>query len=518
MNRNAAIVALAASIAAGLLIVRSTLVDGSAPAFAPSVQLPLPAAGSGDEGAVLENAIAPSEKGEVAPALEPEVLAVKVERRSAVDEAGRVSSRRNEPMRLVSGVVRDETGRPVQDAVVLVTEVCEPDPQERRVAILASGQSDESGRFEVRTTVRLTALQARARKSGFVDSASTAFHPGASGLVLVLDHGGVVSGRLLLDRWMKLENVTVELSIPPGPGEKPDLSSVRVLAAGRVLDGFPTHLHSIVSSFGIDADGRFVATGITRSTVDLAVYLAGESEPAISIPSVAVRREGETSDARLDPLDLRGKFEPLVVDVFDESGNGLTGASVFMSDPGSGPNGRKWSTQTTLLGGRAEFLTRAGPHDIEVESEGFRRARLDSVNGNQVVRLRKGIPVHVRIRGSDARPAQPDILAVGFLGEERDDSMPWLRNVPTSVLDGIGTLDDPHETTFLVASPGIHQVEWYLKSGKLPVFLNTGSNVTVDVLDQDALQEFVLDLPGRAEKAWIEHRKVIAGFVTPEVR
>jgi hypothetical protein len=529
MNRNIAILALAASIAAGLLIVGWEVRDGSAPSTPPSLPSSVSAADADDSSVLLERIAAPPEKQDDALALQPEVLAVKVERRTAVDEAGRISSRRNEPMRLVTGIVRDDAGRPVQGAVVLVTEACAPDPQEPRVAILASGGSDESGRFEIRTTVRPTDLQARASKSGYVDSAYTAFHPGASGLVLALDHGGIVVGRLLLDRWMKLADVTVDLSLPLDSGEELGAASTprlvtahgvfstRTLATGQKVSGFPAH-HTIGAEFEIDEDGRFVATGIACPAVELSVYLAGESLPAISIPDVAVRREGKTSDARLDPLDLRGKFELLAVDVLDESGNGLTGAIVSLSDAGFGSRGLERKTATTVFGGHAEFLTRAGPRDIEVECEGFQRARLDSVRGNQVVGLRKGIAVRVRVRGSEARPAPPDLLAVGFLGEKRDESMSWVRNVPFSVPDGIGVLSDPHETTFLVAAPGVHHVVWYLQHGKFPHYLETGSDVTVDVRDQDALQEFVLDLPEPAERAWSERPKLSGRVLFEEVR
>ena len=427
-------------------------------------------------------------------ALEPEVIAAKLERRAAVDEAGRISSRRNEPMRLVSGVVRDAAGQPVQDAVVLVTEVRGPGPPEEHIAILASGQSDESGRFEVRTTVRPSGLEAHASKVGYLDSPLAAFRPGASGLILVLDRGGVVSGRLLLDRWMKLEDVDVELSTRTEDGAKP--TSIRVRTS--------------------DEEGHFGATGIGASTMELTVRVAGEWQPAFTIPDVAVWRVDEVPDARLDPLDLRGKFEIFTVDVLDDLENGVTGARVTMSDPGSGANMR---TQSTVFGGHAEFLTRAVAHDVEIESEGFRRTRLDSVYGNQVVRLRKAIPVCVRVRGSDARPAPPDLLAVGFL-VRAGDSIGGLRNGRASAIDGIGRLSDPHETTFFVASPGIHSVAWFLQSGKSPLPLATGSNVTVDVLDQDALQEIVLDLPEQAEKAWIEaaRRKAALRFTSTEVR
>ena len=506
MNRNAAILALAGSIAAGLLIVRWDLSDDAAP----SPRSPLPATEI-DAEVRLEEVDALPATTDAGVALQPEVLRASVERRAVVDETGRIPSHRNEPMRLVSGVVRDEAGRPVEDAVLLVTEGCEPEPGSR-AAILASGQSDESGRFVVRTTVRPFELQVRASKNGYVDSPPVAFYPGASGVVLVLGRGGVVSGRLLLDRWMRLEDLTLEISMPPDARGNAGSMRARTSAQNRALEAFAGH-GPVGEGFAIDGEGRFVATGIDASTVGLTVMVAGDLRLVVTIPDVAVRRADEPSDARLDPLDLRGTFMMLAVDVLDEFGNGLTGATVTLSDAGSGSNGR---SQSTLLGGHAEFLTRAVPHDVEIESEGFRSARLDSVSGYQVVRLRKGIPVRIRVRGSEVRPAPPDLLAVGFFVDHRE--FIYGRDVLGSKVDGLGTLDDPHETTFLVASPGTHRVAWYLKSRRLPVLLDTGSRVAVDILDQDALQEFVLDLPEQAEKAWIEHRKGIQANLLQEVR
>jgi hypothetical protein len=313
-----------------------------------------------------------------------------------------------------------------------------------------------------------------------------AFKQGADGLSLVLERGGIVSGRLLVDPWVQMNRLSVE--VRSGSARKG--SHDRTYARGQWSDGAAEA--GIGEGFDVDDHGRFSVVGFAPPTVELKVKSIEDPCDAVSIPDVAVRRPGEPPDARLDPLDLRGKFELLSVDVHDESGRGWSGAHVTLRDPARLAESR---SRSTLPGGHAEFLTRAGPHDIEVESEGYRSVHLESVYGDQVVVLRGGIPVLVRVRGSSARPPPPDLLAVGFLA----GSGRWL--------EGIGTLNDPLQTRFLVGSPGIHQVGWFFQHGNVQAYLGPGVPPTVDVRDRDDVQEFVLDLPADVEAAWTHRLK-----------
>jgi hypothetical protein len=112
--------------------------------------------------------------------------------------------------------------------------------------------------------------------------------------------------------------------------------------------------------------------------------------------------------------------------------------------------------------------------------------RLDGAYGDQVVRLRKGIPVRITLRGAIPRPSsRSDRIAVALLrGAGRQ-----------MVLGGMGTFEDPKETAFLVASPGTYEVAWYLDSGQSRKYLTGGTTRTVEVRDTDVAQEIALEFP-----------------------
>jgi hypothetical protein len=491
MNRNAQILALTGCVAAILAVAWWTMPGVSRDGAPASTPQPDSTPTMTEEDPVLGRLEAPSTTSS---AEGPERIPAQIERR--VEGVKGPISYHHEPAKLVSGVVRDESGKTVEDALVLVIENGTADRPGEPFAILASGRSEPDGRFEIRTIVRPKDLQARASKAGYANSDPAVFERGASNLALVLRQGRIVSGRLLVNRWIDPRQLTVEISA----GSNPTRSAERTFARSRPLGGSPDGDRTYL--FEVDEQGRFTVPGFSSPTVELRVSAMEDPWPAVEISDVAVRRPGEAPDSRLDPLDLRGKFERLAVDVLDDHGREVDRASVTLRDPEL-PSGSR--SRSTMFGGRAEFLTRAGPHDIEIESDGFRRVRLESAIGDQVVRLRRGIPVLVRVRGKSARPPPPDLLAVGFLRTE--DTRQDLDRVGT--IDGIGTLKDPLQTTFLVASPGIHQVAWYLQTGNTQAYLRAGTVVRVDVHDQESVQEIVLDLPDQAEAAWTSRLKDI---------
>ncbi len=408
-------------------------------------------------------------------------------------EAGkdrRVAAEALEAPRLVSGVVRDGDGKLVEGAQIAVTD--SPYPHGGATGVRASGSTDAQGRFEIHGTVpppRLTF--AWAWKDGFVRSNPKQFVRGAEDLQLVLQATGVVSGRLLLDPGIATDRISLDITAV-GDGKKKayaglgfasnqHVDDVDRIEAGPFSDPYTVQ-------FDIDAEGRFTVGGFVAPTVAVVARPIDDSARAFEIPNVAVQRAGAAPDPRLDPIDLRGKLQRFAVDVIDDVGAKRDGVRVASRETGRTDGERVLFTKD----GRAEFFRWSGPQDLDVSLDGFRTVHLASVVGDQVVQLRKGIQVRITVRGSAVRPTPPDVLAVALMRGTH-----W-----HPILDGIGTLQDPVRATFVVASPGPHEVGWYLQRGSIQAYLETGTTQSVDVRDQDGIQEIAVDLPASAERAW----------------
>jgi len=195
------------------------------------------------------------------------------------------------------------------------------------------------------------------------------------------------------------------------------------------------------------------------------------------LEGVPVRPAGEAPDRRLDPIDLRGVFEKLTVDVLDDVGARRSGARVTLRNP-EAPE-RQFSRVTVV--GRAEFLTRAGPHDIDVALDGFRSVQLAGAYGDQIVRLRAGIPVRVMLTGDGVPRGR---IAMALLDSQRGLS-----------LGGMTIFDEPMQATLVVTTPGRYEVAWYLQSSRNQRYLGAAPVRWVDIRDRDEVQELVLDVP-----------------------
>jgi hypothetical protein len=299
------------------------------------------------------------------------------------------------------------------------------------------------------------------------------FERGATQVKVVLRRGGVVAGRVLVDPEIPLRQLRIRLEVSDEkPGSKPSDQRLPMAAT----DCSPSE------------NGSFGFEGLETMTVNLIVLFDTEVGVA-AVNSVRVREIGETGDPRLDPLDLRGALELLAIDVLDDGGRKCSGATVVLSDPQGRIGDRRAMTQD----GRASFVTPNGAYDVDVDRIGLRRAHLTGVQSNQVVQLRKGIPVRVILDGTSDLPAPPYRLAVAFLADVKQ---------PRSVVDGMGTFVGGRETTFLVSSPGLHEVAWYLESGTRQTFLVGTPRQIIELRDSQDEQSIHLSLSSALRDCW----------------
>ena len=264
---------------------------------------------------------------------------------------------------------------------------------------------------------------------------------------------GRIAGRLLVDPWVPTGSIQVTIGWSPSRGAP-----------------------SFHETSSVAQDGSFARTGITEPTVRVVVRLKNDLWEAFHLDDVPVRKESETQDSRLDPIDLRGMFERLSVTVFDDAGSSRSGARVTLRNPDE--PGNEWSRST--VEGRVEFLTRTGPHDIEIDLDGYRRVHLSGAYGDQIVRMAAGIPLRLTLKGEGVRPGR---MAVALLETQHRSS-----------LGGMATFQDPWQATLAVPEPGRYEIAWYLDNGRIQNYLGFGPVRWVDVGDRDD-QELVLEVP-----------------------
>jgi hypothetical protein len=466
MNRNAAILGLASSAVLAVALwlawsLRGTGTDAGA-SVAAAVEDEEPAAGErpllldrNAPGAVSERRASQEAMQTVVPqAVPPPSFAHSDSQESASDQ---------DPL-LVAGRVLDQDRSPVPFAHVIVIE---PTYRNLPGPVVFETTTNRQGRFEIHGIAREFQPILQAEKYGYFTAPPQSFAWGDDHIELRLREGGVVAGSVRLDPWVPPTRIRVTIQPVNESGQLPPVNGV--------FGSPPLHL---------DPEGRFRFGGITSSTAVVSVRVESDPWEAARIENVPVREGNEPQDSRLEPIDLRGKLEVLAVSVLDDAGAKLDGARVVLSSSEDTDIGCSRVTS----GGRAEFLTKTGPHDLEVERDGFRKARLAGVFGDQVVRLRKGIPVRVVLQGKSPDVKPQERIVIALLKGTRD----------RSTLGGMGTFDDPRQATFLVSSPGSYEIAWYLESGRDRKYITSSAGRTVQVGDLDGVQDLVVEFPSEA--------------------
>jgi hypothetical protein len=354
------------------------------------------------------------------------------------------------PSIFVSGLVVDQLGRPLPGAHVSVT-----DPEGKE---LAATDANAMGWFELRGHPSPLRLLARASKAGYIDSKPKGFVRGDKDVQLALSEGCAVGGRILVDDWIDVDRM--ELRLTPSSW-KPDLPLPKWTKPASAVED----------------DGTFLLDGIDRAVeVDLEVSYAKEPVVGGEVRGIRVREVGVSEDPRLDPLDLRGFLDPLTIEVIDETGSRLRHARVVVR----GVDGAELDRCRGTAEGFARFLLPARSYDVEVEAQGWRRARAKDVSGHRVVRLERGIPVRIRLDDRVTLPPRPYRLAIALLADVEE---------PLDEVDGTGAFDDSRTAAFVVSSAGPHRVAWYLVRDTSRYFVSEANGVRLEIPDSSAEQE-----------------------------
>jgi hypothetical protein len=240
----------------------------------------------------------------------------------------------------------------------------------------------EEGRFELRGETQAVRLRVRAQGERFLASEPVEFDVGARGLELEVRRGGVLEAQLLTDfRWGREGLWPTLTPLPPvksavRPGECVDRQAERA---------------------------RFLWMGLPPGKYRFELQVPSLPRPLLAFDEIEIRSGERTRDARLLPLDLRGRLRRIELALVDEQRKPVqawgTEVLVVDVDPERAP-ARVDGQQTPVP------LLLETPVDIVVRAPGRRRQELRGVYESREIVLPAGLAVEIAIDGE--MPKLPD--------------------------------------------------------------------------------------------------------------
>lgn len=253
--------------------------------------------------------------------------------------------------------------------------------------------------------------------------------PGSVGVAVVVRPGAQLAGRVLLDADAKPESFFVRLKLLAPEGDTP-------------WHGFP-----------LDARGGFELTGLRPGRYDLDLVLRDANEPLLLVQGLLLV-PGANADARLDPLDARGRTGSFSVRASGPDGGALREFTVWRLRA----DGR--ATLHSARDGVVLIPLSEGAADLAVEADGCLRAQLTRVSSDQSVRLRAGPRVRVTVVNQHEIPADCRV-SVGL--RPAGDQEAGFHGVAPKLADSSGAVE------WTASALGAHEVFVLLQStGEFP--------------------------------------------------
>jgi len=205
--------------------------------------------------------------------------------------------------------------------------------------------------------------------------------PGATGLQLVLRRGGSLAGKLLADEGIELTDLIVDLNLPDAQPDPFNRNSTQV-----------------------QHDGAFSVPVLRPGTYGLSLRAASTGHVYLELPGFTVTAGEACADPRLNPLDARGLIRGILLRVRDADGNSVERFSVFVIRP-NGETDNFYGHEAQLRIPLADAQA-----DLVVQSDGFLRARLTGVSGDQTVTLQRAPRVRIQVTNPEAIPAGFELM------------------------------------------------------------------------------------------------------------
>lgn len=215
-------------------------------------------------------------------------------------------------------------------------------------------RSGADGRFVVRREEKFDELMLVARSDSACSSPTRA-RTGERDVTLVVDHDGVLRGRLEFDPSVSSDHldIEVETEVANDPAQPLDRNFWA----------------------SVDAEGLFVVRGVRAGLYSVSVHIAGVDRPVTTVKGVRVEAGRENVDPRLDPLDLRTLGRWRNVRVLEPDGTPAQEWTTKRIDPlhpdqfdfdwGGGPCLRLCTSEPPLwLGTESSLIERVDPLNV----------------------------------------------------------------------------------------------------------------------------------------------------------
>jgi hypothetical protein len=371
------------------------------------------------------------------------------------------------PPVLVTGRVVDAQGRPVHDAEIQLERrwIGRLDDPPTWNTTYAHASTNREGRFELRAWVGVDELRVGARKRGSLPI-SRELHAGAADVELCLRAGGALEGRALLDEACRINRLEIDC----------------------VRDG------ASVAKGCWREDGAFSVVGLDPGEYELQFRAYGELESAVTLSAIAVAAGETKSDERLASVDLRAKFRCFRVQLETAPGDESSFVNIFVRPAGAG------SFVATSERASFELFTAARALDLCIDAPGYRFVRMNAIDGDRTVALKRGLGVRVTLAG------ERSTLPAGL--ELRADLQPLATDF-TRYGSRTVAFDARGEVLLRASDPGGHRVVVYVRR------IETGEDFMlderamkpsrIDVLEQVAERELSVELDREALQRLTEH-------------
>lgn len=378
--------------------------------------------------------------------------------------------RLTQPPLIASGRVVDENGDPLRGADVVVQRkvywgerIVDESGEQRfywQQEWPLRTATDRQGAFAIRGRVEDGELGLGAQREGYYSEADpTSFVLGATDVELVLNTGGSVAGNVVVDEHVPFDAVNVYLDRGDEQGHD--------------------YAH-------VDDEGEFEFLSLSSGSFDLVVELEGTHEEVRRIEGVSVEAGGDSEDARLRDIDLRGSITYVALTLVDEDGDPVEGAQIWVDptgEAGDSPDLHAWDRRPVRI------ATGKPSVDLRIEANGYRRVELEDVSSDREVVLASGIPVRVVVSPAPSLPPSHELQLQ--LHQVAGGGSSW---TDWAEVDGSG------EVALRLAGPGTHRAQFTLYSNDehsstgVTVASGDGGWPELDVLDTSQEQLFYVEL------------------------
>ncbi|MBL8899116.1 MAG: RNA polymerase sigma factor [Planctomycetes bacterium] len=315
-------------------------------------------------------------------------------------DIGKIVLRSTPP--LAAGVIVDGAGAPLPAQLFverLWTDLERDEWREQSGCMISIVQ--RNGEFSLYGNCAAGELRLRAERRGFLQADPVPFARGESGLRLVLQTAPSIEGSVLLDA-----------GVPHG--------ALQVRLSGTAV---PPPARSLLAT--LDGAGRFGFRDLRAGSASLRICLPLEHPSQIPpdsanvtrIDGLELRAGAACADARLQEIDLRGLLRSVKLRVLDEAGIPL--ASATIAHRGSGRMKDPWFRSTTASDGTAALLSTSLPIDVHAGKPGYRMLEVPQIDGDQELRLLRGIAVTIEIAGVHANALDGAELMLTVHGAEQ---------------------------------------------------------------------------------------------------